>query len=64
MYLDGTKVATVDLYSASGKSRVLVFSKGELEPLATHTLEVRSLGTRNAVAKSKRVDLDAFVVLR
>jgi methionine-rich copper-binding protein CopC len=64
VYLDGTKVATIDLYSASGKSRVLVFSKGGLNPLATHTLEVRALGTRNAAAKSKRVDLDAFVVLR
>jgi hypothetical protein len=64
VYLDGTKVATVDLYSASGKSRALVFSKGGLDPLATHTLEVRALGTRNAAAKSKRVDLDAFVVLR
>ena len=64
VYLDGTRVATVDLYSATGKSRVVVFSRGGLDPSATHTLEVRALGTRNAAATSKRIDLDAFVVLR
>ena len=64
VYLDGTRVATVDLYSASGKSRVVVFSKGGLDPSATHTLEVRALGTRNTASTNKRIDLDAFVVLR
>lgn len=64
VYLDGAKVAPVDLYSSSGKSRVIVFSKAGLDPSVTHTLEVRALGTRNAAATSKRVDVDAFVVLR
>ncbi len=64
MFLDGTKVATVDLYSDSGKSRVIVFSRAGLDPSVTHALEVRALGTRNAAATSKRVDVDAFVVLR
>ena len=63
VYLDGTKVATVDLYSSSGKSRVIVFCKAGLNPSVTHTLEVRALGTRNAAATSKRVDVDALVVL-
>ena len=64
VYLDGTKVATVDLYSDSGKSRVMVFSKAGLDPSVTHTLEVQALGKRNAAVTSKRVDVDAFVVLR
>ena len=64
VYLDGTKVATVDLYSDPGKSRGLLFSKAGLDPSVTHTLEVRAPGTRNAAATSKRVDVDAFVVLR
>ena len=64
VYLDGTKVATVDLYSNSGKSRVVVFSKAGLDPSVTHTLEVRVLGAKNEASKDKRVDVDAFVVLR
>ncbi len=64
VYLDGTKVATVDLYSASGTSRTVVFSTAGLNPLVTHTLEVRVLGTNNAASTAKRVNVDAFVVLR
>jgi hypothetical protein len=64
VYLDGTKVATVDLYSASGKARTVVFSKAGLDPSVPHTLEVRVLGAKNAASKGKRVDVDAFVVLR
>ncbi len=64
VYLDGTKVATVDLYPNSAKGRMVVFSKAGLDPSVTHTLELRALGTRNAAATSKRVDVDAFVVLR
>jgi hypothetical protein len=64
VYLDGTKVTMVDLYSASGKSRRVVFSTAGLDPSVTHTLEVRVLGTKNAASTDKRVDVDAFVVLR
>jgi hypothetical protein len=64
VYLDGAKVATVDLYSASNKSRTVVFSKAGLDPSVIHTLEVRALGTKNAASTGKRVDVDAFVVLR
>ena len=64
VYLDGTKVVTVDLYSASGKSRTVVFAKAGLDPSVPHTLEVRVLGTKNPASKAKRVDVDAFIVLR
>ncbi len=64
VYLDGTKVAAVDLYSASGTSRTVVFSKAGLDPSVTHTLKVRVLGTKNAASTGEGVDVDAFVVLR
>jgi hypothetical protein len=64
VYLDGVKVSTVDLYSDPGQSRKVVFAKKDLDPTVEHTLEVRALGTKNSASSGKRVDLDAFVVLR
>jgi hypothetical protein len=64
VYLDGVKVSTVDLYSDPGQSRKVVFAKKDLDPTVEHTLEVRALGTQNSASSGKRVDLDAFVVLR
>ena len=60
VFLDGTRVATVDLFSARTLARQVVFSKGNLDPATPHTLEVRSLGTSGR----PRVDMDAFVVVR
>lgn len=59
VYLDGTRVATVDLYSATAKPRQIVFSRA-VTAGTTHTLEIRGLGTSGR----PRVDVDAFVVLR
>ena len=64
VYLNGTKVAMVDLYSASREARNVVFSKAGLDPSVTPTLEVRVLGAKNAASKNERVAVDAFVVLR
>ena len=64
VYLDGIKVAMVDLYSASGEARNVVFSKAGLDPSVTHTLEVRVLGAKNVASKNERVAVDAFVALR
>ena len=64
VYLDGVKVSTVDLYSDPGQPRKVVFAKKDLDPTVEHTLEVRALGTKNSASSGKRVDLDAFVVLR
>jgi hypothetical protein len=60
VYLDGAKVATVDLLSARTLARQVVFSKGNLDPATPHTPEVRNLGT----AGRSQLDLDAFLVLR
>ena len=64
VYLDGTKVAMVNLYSVSDEARTVVFSKVGLDPSVTHTLEVRVLGTKNAASTNERVAVDEFVVLR
>jgi endonuclease/exonuclease/phosphatase family metal-dependent hydrolase len=63
VWLDGAKVATVDLYSASVQERRVVFASNGLDPMKTHVLEVRVLGTKNTSSSGTRVDLDAFVVL-
>jgi uncharacterized delta-60 repeat protein len=60
VYLDGVKVATVDLFSNRPLARQVVFSKGNLDPARPHKLEVRNLGTSGR----PRVDVDSFVVLR
>jgi Domain of unknown function (DUF5122) beta-propeller len=64
VWIDGTKVATVDLYSSTEKPRTTVFTNNDLDPSQTHTLEVRVTGTKNATSSGTRVDLDAFVALR
>jgi TRAP-type uncharacterized transport system substrate-binding protein len=59
-YLDGRKVATVDLYSSTALPRRVIYSATGLNPSVTHTLQIRVLGTSGR----PRVDVDAFVVLR
>jgi CSLREA domain-containing protein len=63
VWLDGTRVATVDLYSRTAQARRVVFARA-VDPSRSHTLEVRVLGTKNASSTGRRVDIDAFVVLR
>ena len=45
------------------RKRQMVFTKS-WSSSASHTLEVRVLGTKNASSSGKRVDVDAFVALR
>jgi subtilisin family serine protease len=60
LWLDGAKVATIDLYAASVAPARLVWASGVL-PNTTHTLQVRVTGTKNAAASNVRIDTDAFV---
>jgi hypothetical protein len=60
VYLDGVFQQKVDLYSASQFDRHIVFSKA-VDPLKSHTLEVRVLGTQQSASTGKRVDIDAFL---
>lgn len=59
VWLDGSKLATIDLYSSTALARGVVFARA-VSPSVTHTLEVRVLGTSGR----PRVDVDAFLVLR
>ena len=64
VYLDGTKVSTVDCLLGPGRPAQGGFFSEGLDPTVEHTLEVRALGTKNSASSGKRVDVDAFVVLR
>ncbi|CAA9450783.1 MAG: Serine protease, subtilase family [uncultured Rubrobacteraceae bacterium] len=59
VYVDGTYVQTVDLYSSSTLARQVVFSKSWATS-ESHSLEVRVLGTSGR----PMVDVDAFMVLQ
>jgi serine protease AprX len=60
IWLDGAKVATVDLYSASSKPARVVWASGVLAS-TSHKLQVRVTGSKNAAASNVRVDDDAFL---
>lgn len=66
IWINGYKYATVDLYSATTTGKVLVPLGGgaSWNPTGTYRYEVRVLGTKNAASSGKRVDIDAFVVIR
>ncbi|HEY8437252.1 MAG TPA: S8 family serine peptidase [Candidatus Limnocylindrales bacterium] len=56
IYIDGVYRTTVSLVRSTGLSRVIVYAT-TFSALGTHRIEVR-------VAGSRRVDVDAFVILR
>ncbi len=64
VYLDGVKVATVNLYASSAQYRKVVYAKVGLNPSVLHTLKVYVTGTKASVSSGTRVDIDGFVVLR
>ena len=64
VWLDGTKVDTVNLYASSAKPRSVLYGAAALDSAGPHTLEVRVLGAKRAVSSDSRVDVDAFVALR
>jgi len=63
VWLDGTMVATVNLYAAAVHTRQVVWSQN-VDPSRDHVLEVHVLGTKSPASTGTRVDVDAFVVLR
>ena len=64
VYLDGVKLATVNLYSSSYLARRLVYVRRGLDPSVRHTLRVYVTGAGPADSTGTRVDVDAFLVLR
>lgn len=63
VWLDGARVYTYDLYSATDATRRVVFSRA-VTPGVNHTIEVRVLGQKNASSADTLVDVDGFVTLR
>jgi serine protease len=59
IYLDGTRVKTIDLRRSSGQTRSVVWQR-TWTTAATHTIRIVVVGT----AGRPRVDLDAFAFLR
>lgn len=61
IWLDGSKVSTLDLYSATGTKKRIFWSSPSLTA-GNHTFELRTLGTGNAKSTNTRVDLDALLL--
>ncbi len=61
VYLDGVKVASVDLYSPTHQYKQVVFDRTGLAP-GEHTIRIVRTGTKNALATGTLQFLDAFVV--
>ncbi|QJU54579.1 right-handed parallel beta-helix repeat-containing protein [Herbiconiux sp. KACC 21604] len=61
VYLDGTKVASIDRYSATGKFQQVVYQNTSLTA-GTHTITIKATGKKNASANGSMTILDAFVV--
>ena len=59
VYVDGVYEKTVNLYDANVLARRVVFQKGGLDPLKTHTIEIKTL----SASGRPYVDVDAFVRL-
>jgi hypothetical protein len=63
VWLDGSLVATVDLYSPTKQFRRVVWAADFATP-GSHTVVLRATGTKRAASSGKRVDLDAFLVMQ
>lgn len=59
--VDGTKVATVDRYSAVGAYQQAVFSTDSLSD-GPHTITILATGMKNASASGSQTIIDSFVV--
>ncbi len=59
VYLDGTRVVTVDLYASTTHYKQIIWTKAGLSADATHTLVVRVLGSHRSTATGSNVGIDA-----
>ncbi|HWC10953.1 MAG TPA: glycosyl hydrolase [Acidimicrobiales bacterium] len=62
VFIDGARVATVDLFNPTTQYKQVVFERTGLAP-GEHTIRVVRTGTRNPAATNTLQFLDAFVVL-
>jgi len=61
--LDGVKVATVNLYSATLGPAAVVFTR-DFAASGTHTITLKVLGSKDGRSSGARIDLDAFRYLK
>jgi hypothetical protein len=61
--LDGTVVGTVDLYSPTLQTGVVVWSKDGLNGVG-HTLKLTVTTQKNAASSGNKVDVDAYLALK
>lgn len=62
--VDGVRVGTVDLYAPTYSLRTPVWRRQFSANSASHAIEIRPLGRRNAQATGTRVDIDGIAVMR
>jgi hypothetical protein len=62
VWLDGSKVATLDLYAASVTKKVIFWVNTMQLAGGGHALVLKPLGTKNPLASSARVDIDGILV--
>ncbi|MGE5674701.1 MAG: S8 family serine peptidase [Mycobacterium leprae] len=61
VYIDGVKVATVDLYASSSQYQQVAYQVSGLTP-GVHQIRLVRTGEKNPSASSYRIDVDAFRV--
>lgn len=63
VYLDGVRVAVVNLYSSQLRGPSIVYA-WSWDELGSHSIEIRVLGTHDIRSKGNRVDIDALLTLK
>jgi fibronectin type 3 domain-containing protein len=63
IWINGVRVATVDLYAPELQARQVVFTRTGL-PASQTQLEVRVVARAGSTAATRRVDVDAFLTMR
>jgi hypothetical protein len=59
VWVDGSKVATLDLYAPTKQTARMAWVSSLTS--ATHTVQLKALGTKNPASTGTRVDVDAFL---
>ena len=62
VFLDGSRVATVDAYAPAEQIQAVLFTASGLSPTA-HTLAIEVTGTKNLLATANYIVIDAFDVV-
>ncbi len=63
VWIDGTKVTTINLYASSLQPRRIVYTRSWTSS-SSHTIEIWVLGQKTSAAASDLVDVDAIIVAR